>query len=306
MGRKQVIQIIQRKVSGNEKDTKKRRALFKNPIFWAIFIPFCIWMIYTNVVVVVTTYKIGFHNLPTAFDGFKIVQVSDLHNAEFGKENASLIRKVKEVQPDMIAITGDLIDSSRTDIEVALDCVEELSKLAPCYYVTGNHEAWVSQATYSSLEKGLQERGCVILRDTEVLLEKDDEYLSLTGIDDTEIAYRYRGVAMNMDAMAISALSTEGYFSILLSHRPEYYEVYQRTDANLILTGHAHGGQFRLPFVGGLVAPNQGLFPEYDSGVYREGDCAMVVSRGIGNSIIPVRFGNQPEIVVVELVKCEE
>ena len=99
----------------------------------------------------------------------------------------------------------------------------------------------------------------------------------------------------------INELSSEGLFSIMLSHRPEYYKVYETTDVNLILSGHAHGGQFRIPFVGGLVAPTQGLLPEYDSGVYQEDEFAMVVSRGIGNSIIPVRFNNQPEVIIIEL-----
>ena len=278
-----------------------KKKLVKKPLLWVLLILFSIWMIYTNVVVGVTTYQISYPDLPASFEGFKILQISDLHNAEFGRNNASLIEKVKNVQPDVIAITGDLIDSDRTDVEAALNVVEELTAIAPCYYVTGNHEAWVSQATYASLETALQELGVTVLRDEEVLLEREGEYLSFIGIDDPEIAYRYQGVAMTMDGEAISELPTQGIFSILLSHRPEYYEVYQGTDANLILTGHAHGGQFRLPFIGGLVAPNQGLLPEYDSGVYQEGDCAMVVSRGIGNSIIPVRFGNQPEIVVVEL-----
>ena len=103
-----------------------------------------------------------------------------------------------------------------------------------------------------------------------------------------------------MDPNEISEISSH-QFTVFLSHRPEYYETYKKTDANLVLTGHAHGGQFRLPFIGGVVAPNQGFFPEYDSGVYREDEFAMVVSRGIGNSIIPVRVNNQPEIVLIEL-----
>ena len=277
-----------------------RKYVNKKVVFSIILIFVIIWMVYTNVVVGVTSVKLSYETLPSSFNGFKIVQVSDLHNAQYGTGNKNLIKKIKKIQPDMIAITGDLIDSNSTDIEVALSFVEEISKIAPCYYVTGNHEAWIGENTYLELEKGLQELGVRILRDSEDIIEKNGDSISIIGMDDPEFAERNNGVARNIDPNEISEISSH-QFTVFLSHRPEYYETYKKTDVNLVLTGHAHGGQFRLPFIGGVVAPNQGLFPEYDSGVYREDEFAMVVSRGIGNSIIPVRVNNQPEIVLIEL-----
>ncbi|HCS74500.1 MAG TPA: phosphoesterase [Clostridiales bacterium] len=262
---------------------------------------FLVWMLYTNLSVAFTHYAISFDSLPKSFEGFKIAHISDFHNAKFGNAAESIVDGIKEEKPDIIAITGDLIDSSNINVEVALNLVKGLVEIAPCYYVTGNHESWLDNGVYQILEDRLTEYGVVILRDSEVLLSKGDEKISLIGVDDPDYADSVGGMTETMSIDKINELSSEGLFSIMLSHRPEYYRVYETTDVNLILSGHAHGGQFRIPFVGGLVAPNQGLLPEYDSGVYQEDEFAMVVSRGIGNSIIPVRFNNQPEVIIVEL-----
>lgn len=280
----------------------KKKKIIVASIFLIIAI---LWMIFTNITVALTHYKISFASLPVAFDGYKIVQISDFHNADFGNYKANIIKKIRECNPNIIAITGDLIDSNNTNLEIALAFVGELVNIAPCYYVTGNHEAWIEEKTYQQLEAELMKYGMVILRDSEVILSKDNGAISLIGIDDPDYADRINGAAETMAADKINALSSADLFTILLSHRPEYYKVYKETEANLVLSGHAHGGQFRLPFLGGLIAPNQGLFPEYDSGVYQENEFAMVVSRGIGNSIIPVRVNNQPEIVLVELCRGE-
>ncbi len=133
------------------------------------------------------------------------------------------------------------------------------------------------------------------------MLTQGDEQISLIGVDDSDCADISKEPTEILNEKMIRELSSKNLFTIMLSHRPEYYDVYQKTDINMVLSGHAHGGQFRLPFIGGLVVPDQGLFPKYDSGVYQEDDFAMVVSRGIGNSIIPIRFNNQPEVVMIEL-----
>lgn len=259
------------------------------------------WMLYTNLCVTFTHYTISFDSLPKSFQGFKIAHISDFHNARFGNAVESIVDGINEEKPDIIVITGDLIDSSNTNIEVSLDLVKGLVEIAPCYFVTGNHEAWVNNDDYQILENGLTEYGVVILRDSEVLLSKGDEKISLIGVDDPDYADSVNGIANTMSVDKIDKLSSEGLFTIMLSHRPEYYKIYKATDVNLVLSGHAHGGQFRLPFIGGLVAPNQGLLPKYDSGVYQEDEFAMVVNRGIGNSIIPIRFNNQPEVIIIEV-----
>ena len=220
--------------------------------------------------------------------------------------NADGLRFLKEAAPDMIAITGDLIDSRSTDVEVALQFAQEAVKIATCYYVTGNHEARVAE--YVDLKKGLLEQGVIVLEDQRVELEHSGATIWLLGIDDPsfETDYLLGDAEAVADRKLKQLMPDEDGFSVLLSHRPELFEVYWRYDVDLILTGHAHGGQFRFPFVGGLVAPNQGIFPDYDAGTYTEGHTHMIVSRGIGNSIIPIRFNNRPEVLLIELQSVSE
>lgn len=255
-----------------------------------------LWLVVTNIFVEVNTISVSFANLPDAFEGFKIVQISDFHNAEYGNHNAALIADVAEEAPDMIAITGDFVDSDRTDVQLALDFADALSKIAPCYYVTGNHEARLSFHDYKKLEDGLRALGITVLRNDATIVEKEGASIAIIGLDDPNFGRR-------IISQTIDGLSGDNDFSIVLSHRPEYYDIYSTSEANLVLTGHAHGGQVRIPFLGGVLAPGQGFFPKYDAGLYKEGEFAMVVSRGIGNSAIPVRVNNQPEIVVIELHK---
>lgn len=259
-----------------------------------------IWTIWANTALELNTFTVSSEQLPKSFDGFRIVQVSDLHNAEFGKGNKKLLDMLNEAKPDIIAVTGDLIDSRHTDIDAVLGFAKEAVKLAPCCFVTGNHEAWIDN--YVQLEAGLAECGVTVMHDSEVVLKRGGEQIALLGIDDPSFARRNGGgVASSMSPEEISALSKTDNFAVLLSHRPEFFEQYCEAGVDLVLSGHAHGGQIRLPFVGGLVAPNQGLFPEYDSGLYTFGGTSMIVSRGIGNSIVPLRFNNRPEIIAVEL-----
>lgn len=272
--------------------TKKKRNLIILSVISALVLAFVIWIVWSNFSLQLSTYTVSSENLPKSFDGFCIAHVSDLHNAEFGNENKKLLGLLRESSPDVIVITGDIIDSSRTDVNVALDFVKEAVKVAPCYYVTGNHEAGVSKETYEKLEKGLHEFGVLVMHGDEIVIEKDGEAISLMGIDDPSFAE----LPKNIDE-----ISTFDGFKILLSHRPEYFDKYADWNVDLVLSGHAHGGQFRLPFIGGLVAPGQGLFPKYDAGSFTEDNTTMIVSRGIGNSIIPVRFNNRPELVLVVL-----
>lgn len=262
-----------------------------------------LWMIWGNTALMVSSFTISGGRIPPAFSGFRIAQVSDLHNAEFGKDNAALLRMLSESEPDMIVITGDLVDSSHTDIDTALAFAKEAVLSSPVYYVTGNHEAALAQ--YDQLRAGLEMAGVTVLEDSAVQLERDGEEITLIGLSDPDFTAKgdIFGEVPSMVSTKLGELSGGGSsYTILLSHRPELFETYATCGIDLIFSGHAHGGQFRLPFIGGLVAPNQGLFPKYDAGLYTDGDTAMVVSRGIGNSIIPLRFNNRPEVVLVELL----
>lgn len=280
---------------------KSRTALY----LWAVLLPVLFaWTIWGNTALVADTAVISNSRIPAPFSGFRIAQISDLHNAEFGKDNETLLKLLSENQPDIIAITGDLVDSRRTDMDIALDFVKAAVQIAPVYYVTGNHEASLSQ--YDTLKTGIEAAGAVVLEDRSVQLDRGGEAVTLMGLSDPNFAMR-AGILEDASALVSSKLkdlmnAANGY-TILLSHRPELLSCYADCGVDLVLSGHAHGGQFRLPLIGGLVAPNQGLFPPYDAGVFQDRSTDMVVSRGLGSSIIPLRFNNRPEIVMVELRK---
>ena len=266
-----------------------------------VLICLTIWTLWGNTALEINEYEILSDRIPQGFDEFRIAQVSDLHNAEFGEENWKLIKMLSQTDPDIIVLTGDLIDSRQTDLDVALEFAWQAGKIARVYYVSGNHEARVPE--YEDLKNGLVKAGAVILENQKVQITREGESITLMGIDDPSFQENYLfGDAEGVAKQAISDLqdASDGY-TILLSHRPERFDTYVDSGVDLVFSGHAHGGQFRLPFVGGLVAPNQGLFPKYDAGQFDEENTTMIVSRGVGNSIIPIRFNNRPEIVVAQL-----
>lgn len=280
---------------------KKRKLMIILAVVASLLIALVFWIVWGNTALQLNTYTVSSDRLPEAFNGYRIAHISDLHNAKIGENNKNLIAMLQDAEPDIIAITGDLIDSRNTDIEIAIQFAEEAVKIAPCYYVTGNHEARVSE--YEDLRNGLTELGIIILEDERIYLDQNGETITLIGINDPSFKSDYLfGDSETVVETHLQELMNESdSFTLLLSHRPELFEIYVNNEVDLVLSGHAHGGQFRLPFVGGLVAPNQGLFPEYDAGLYAEGNTNMIVSRGVGNSIIPFRFNNRPEMILIEL-----
>ena len=281
---------------------KKRKSIILTVVA-AILFALIAWIIWGNTALELNTYTISSSKLPQSFDGYRIAHVSDLHNAEMGKNNEKLLIMLRDADPDMIAITGDLVDSRNTDIEVALQFVREAVKIAPCYYVTGNHEARISE--YDELKEAMEAAGVTVLEDAQTEISLTGEFITLIGVNDPSYQTDYLfGDSETVMNTKLEELHTENDgFTILLSHRPELFDTYADHDIDLILSGHAHGGQFRLPFVGGLVAPNQGFFPEYDAGLFSMNHTNMIVSRGIGNSILPFRFNNRPEVIIIELKK---
>lgn len=280
---------------------KNKKRIVVLTILAIILLTLIIWTAWGNTALELNTYTITSEKLPEAFNGYRIAHISDLHNAEMGKDNEKLLSMLREAEPDIIAITGDLIDSRDTNIEIALHFAKEAVKIAPCYYVTGNHEARVSE--YNDLKEGLNELGVIVLEDEKVEIKQYGEKIVLLGVDDPSFQTDYlHGDSVTVMRGNLQELKNEEYaYTVLLSHRPELFETYVESGVDLVLSGHAHGGQFRLPFVGGLVAPNQGLFPKYETGLYTCNSTNMLVSRGIGNSIIPFRFNNRPEVILIEL-----
>lgn len=283
---------------------KKRTCIFVGIAI--LLLALIIWTAWGNTALELNTYTVSSEALPDVFDGYRIAHVSDLHNAEMGDGNEKLLAMLREAEPDIIAITGDMIDSRNTNIAVALAFAEKAMQIAPCYYVTGNHEARVSE--YDELKAGLEAYGVVVLENERMQIETSVEFITILGVDDPsfDTDYLFGDAATVVSSKFAELAAEEDGFTVLLSHRPELFDTYVDSGMNLVLSGHAHGGQFRLPFVGGLVAPNQGLFPKYDSGLFTEGSTNMIVSRGIGNSILPFRFNNRPEVILIELEGSNE
>lgn len=263
------------------------------------------WFLYTqNNQLVTTNFSCYFKHLPKAFDGLNIVHISDLHNKTFRKNQAPLIKKINQATPDVIFITGDIVDSRRYNEQPSLVLTKQLVDIAPVYYVTGNHEA--KSENFELLEKNLRATGVQVLRNETAFLREQEQYLSITGIDDPSFAkdFPYSDDTLFMEQaiqLAEQAIQKQPDFRILLSHRPEKLALYAKHPFDLVFSGHAHGGQIRIPFLGGLIAPHQGFFPAYTAGLHKQNKTNLIVNRGLGNSMFPFRIFNRPEIVTMTL-----
>lgn len=276
----------------SENIRSNRKKYIKSAIVLLIVIALLLFCNFQNKHLETTHYTYEAEQLGVDLDGYRIVQISDLHNAKFGKDNQKLVDRIRECEPDMIVLTGDIVDSNHTNVDRAVQFVDEIVKICPVYYVTGNHEYWLDTSEYEKLMDGLASVGVIILDDQVVEISRGDAKFRLVGLDDKSLA----------DGTLEALLSDEKELTVVLAHEPQYFARYAGTGVDLVLSGHAHGGQFRLPFVGGIVAPDQGFLPEYTAGEYYMNGTEMIVSRGLGNSVIPVRLFNYPEIVCVELV----
>ena len=297
----------------NKKNIRSNRKKYiKSAIVLLIVIALLLFCSYQNRHLETTYYTYKAEHLDAEFDGYRIVQISDLHNAKFGKDNQKLVDRIRECEPDMIVLTGDLVDSNHTNVDRAVQFVDEIVKICPVYYVTGNHEYWLEKSEYDELMDGLIGAGVVILDDQVVEISRGDAKFRLVGLDDKSLADGTLEALLSDESIrhdqagqkeetADNEDSGEKEFTVVLAHEPQYLARYASAGVDLVLSGHAHGGQFRLPFVGGIVAPDQGFFPEYTAGEYYMDGTEMIVSRGLGNSVIPVRLFNYPEIVCVEL-----
>lgn len=278
--------------------------MFSQRIKYLIFLStvclLIVFFVFQNNVIGVSIQDYSNDKIPSAFDGYKIVQISDLHNKSFGKDNINLITKIIRENPDIIVITGDLLDSNRTDYQTALSFVRQASAYAPIYYVSGNHESYLPQSEYQQFINDISIY-VTIIDDRSAILEKDDDCINLVGLADPEMTNSILSEKQRVRDSSVLNLIQPDMLNILLSHRPELLSVYSAYGFDLVLSGHAHGGQFRLPFVGGIYAPNQGWFPTYSNGSYQSNNTEMIVSRGLGNSIIPIRIFNRPEIVTITL-----
>lgn len=254
------------------------------------------WVVRDNTRLTVTRYCVEFDELPKEFDDFKIVQVSDLHNARFGKDQRRLMEAVRAEKPDLIAITGDMFHTLKRDN--AYSFLEQAARLAPCYYVSGNHEQRFADY-FSAIKPKLESLGARVLDDESEPFWRGESYITIIGLSDP--SFKRTTPPEQLTEEKLTLLETSG-FTLLLSHRPELFSVYARHNVSLALTGHAHGGQVRIPFAHrGLFAVHQGWLPKYTEGIFVENNTKMIVSRSLGNSTLYPKVNDPPELVSVTL-----
>ena len=254
----------------------------------------------SNYRIVVTEYQLVYESLPQSFDGYRIVQISDLHMAEYGER---LFRLVRKQEPDIIVLTGDFLNMKlgrtiKNQVPSLRPTLEGLTAIAPCYFISGNHE-WASGET-TALAVLMEELGIHWLRNEAVALQRDGEHIVLAGVEDPNAAAEMR----RPDALAEElAARYPGSYRLLLAHRNDFLVKYPDLPVDTVLCGHAHGGIVRLPLVGGLFGTGGNLFPEYEAGHYNEGGYDLIVSRGLGSFVPIPRFLNNPELVSIILKK---
>lgn len=252
-----------------------------------------------NTTVEVSRFTVESSRIPAEFDGYSIAQISDVHNARFGRDNEGVVSILENEKPDLIVVTGDLIDSDRMD--VSLELMEKISHIAPCYYVNGNHEARIGK-TYEVLEKKLKNMGVHVLCNQNQEIKRGLGKIWITGLQDPDFEDNEELPSERIIDRNLKKLKPNHYdYQIVLSHRPEVFQVYVKNKCDLVFTGHTHGGQIRIPGIGAVAVPDQKIFPVYDQGMFRQNQTYMIVSRGLGTSVIPVRLNCRPEIVIANL-----
>lgn len=311
--------------------SKRGRRLFRS--FLIVSVLLLVMMVgnhLANRKVYVTEYEIYDEKIPQSFDGYRIVQVTDVHSIRTQEQSNLLYATVVKEQPDAVVITGDLVDSTYyTEENVALkegvsqkiagyDTIEFVRRLTEnyqVYFVYGNHEMiLLDDVDNNPFKVAMEEIGVVFLNNAGVKISKDGEGIYLLGIQDPSTLYKDSAYAeydnhldrINAMMKNVMALKEEDLYTIVLSHRPEYYAEYAKYDLDLVITGHAHGGQVRLPGIGGLYAPGQGWFPEYTEGICQENEeIPMIIGRGIGNAVEVPRIFNPPEINTIILRQAD-
>ncbi|MCR5762656.1 MAG: metallophosphoesterase [Treponema sp.] len=233
----------------------------------------------------------------------RIALVTDLHSCKYGKKQQVLTKAINEESPDMILLGGDFFDD-RLPADNCETFLKELKGKYPIYYVTGNHEYWASQKKFKECMQILKDYGAVRLAGETVTLRFQATDIALCGIDDPDGYLQNEENSFYNELESVTEKLPKDIYSILLSHRPEFYKAYQDRGFDLVLSGHAHGGQWRIPgLLDGVYAPNQGLFPKYAGGMHDELPTKMIVSRGLARESTRVpRIYNRPELVFIDIL----
>lgn len=281
---------------------RRRRGLPRLLLFLFLAAFALLFLRWSNTSLQVERFTYASQRLPAGFDGCTIVQLSDLHGAQFGDDNADLLRAVQEAQPDYIFLTGDLLDRFReTPQSYAVNLCQRLAAIAPTYFVTGNHE-WALPGI-RDLKSAIGDTGTTVLTNQFVTLERGGDSILLAGIDDPN-GFADQKTPEEL-AQEIHDAWGDGFW-LLLAHRNNYFENhYSLLGADLVISGHAHGGLIRLPFTDGLMGVERNFFPSYTAGFYEVNGADLFVSRGLGNSGRTFRLFNRPQVVVLTLEREE-
>lgn len=258
-----------------------------------------------NKLLKVSRYEIKSNKVPKEFNKFKIVHLSDFHSYNFiGKDNIKVIEKINNENPDIIVMTGDMVNKYDINFDEFLKLTEILSEKYKIYYITGNHEKRLRNHDFNFLIKKLCELDIRMLNDEKITIKRNNDCINILGIDIPLQFYKIRNKPSNIEEVVSNILEkcNEKEYNILLAHNPLYFDTYAKYDVDLTLSGHVHGGMIRLPFVGGLLSPERKFFPKYSSGIYEINNKKLVVSRGLGHSKPGIRLFNMPEILSITLL----
>ena len=299
---------------------RKNKFRITVPVLVVLYTALMGYFLYNNYHLVTTEYTYESFEVPAELDGYTIVQISDLHNQTFGLDESYLLDKIKAADPDIIVVTGDAVDITHTNYKPTEIFFEGAVKIAPVYYITGNHEVWLSNRNKAKFEEYIETikgYGVNYIDDTTVdmgyftLAGVSDEKLGSTidlGLDDSDVELNVTNTSTDASSENVYH-ETENVFDdrlvVLLAHEPEYLRDYQEADADLVLVGHNHGGQIVIPGKGGLVSADIEFFPDLCEGEHFSENTTMIISRGLGNSLFPCRINNYPEIVKVVLKREE-
>ncbi|HEX3016699.1 MAG TPA: metallophosphoesterase [Caproicibacter sp.] len=282
--------------------TRKSKSRFMGKVVKAVS---CVFP--ENHILQVSQYRVESEKIPQAFNGYRIVQLSDLHGCSFGRNNHKLIEKIEAAGPDAVFLTGDMADRQTKHYEGVFGLSKALCSRYPVYYVMGNHEQELLGPRRRAFLDGMRRQGVRILDNSSASLEQGGKRIALYGIRIPMKYYRASGRGKHYPQLSPEKVSSllgicgQTNFSILLAHNPFYFDAYAGWGADLTLCGHVHGGMIRLPHYGGLLSPERKFFPKYTSGIYESESSAgrkMLVSRGLGSG---ARICNRPEIVVLTL-----
>ncbi|WP_313128910.1 metallophosphoesterase [Anaerocolumna sp.] len=271
---------------------------------------FLIYMYLENFNLQVTNYAISSKGIPNAFDDVSFVVLADLHNNSFGRDNERLINKINKANPNFIVIAGDLIvGKEQGDFSVALSLMEKLTKQYPVYYGFGNHEQRVMEdgthhdESFNSYIRKLKDMGVRVINNETCTIYRKESKINITSVEiGKEYFQKFKKTKMETEYLQkLVGIPDNKCYNILIAHNPIYFKTYINWGADLVLSGHLHGGIVRLPWLGGVISPQYELFPKYDAGEFHENGQTMLVSRGLGTHTIKLRAFNRPELMVVTL-----